>query len=414
MSESQQPHIFEEQVMIPMRDGTRLAASIMRPAVDHPVPVVLIRTPYDKTAQRLQEKQWADAGYAFVRQDVRGRFDSEGEFYPFRDDPSDGYDTVEWIAKQPWCDGKVGQTGASHVGTVQYLVAPSAPPHLAALNPEFAPASVYHYWWWQGGAFRLSFNVAWAVLLAFDNLRHYPGRRAALERAREQVWVTPEQMKALDIKPFYREWQAGRFDVIEGVFGNDWFGEFMRHDEYGAFWRPYDFHTQHEAMDLPMLHVAGWYDTFLQGTLDSFAGLRAKAKSEAARRGQKLIVGPWQHVTWGRSTVGDLDFAPEVSKLNPFETRRRWFDHWLKGTANGVMDEAPVLLFVMGQNVWRAEEEWPLSRTRPERLYLHAGGVLDAREPGAEPPATYLYDPTDPVITIGGCEWVNYPCGPYD
>jgi putative CocE/NonD family hydrolase len=408
------PHIFEEQVMVPMRDGTRLAASVMRPAVDHPVPAVLIRTPYDKTAQRLQEKQWADAGYAFVRQDVRGRFDSEGEFYPFRDDPADGFDTIEWVAKQTWCDGKVGQTGASHVGTVQYLVAPAAPPHMAALNPEFAPASVYHYWWWQNGAFRLSFNVAWAIFLAFDNLRHYPARREALEAARQQVWVTPEQMKALDIKRLYREWQRDRFGVIEAVFGNDWVGEFMRHDEYGPFWQPYDFHTQHEAMDVPMLHVAGWYDTFLQGTLDSFTGLRAKAKSEAARRGQRLIVGPWQHVSWGRSTVGDLDYGAELMKLNAFEVRRRWFDHWLKGEANGVADEAPVVLFVMGENTWRAEWEWPLRTSRTERLYLHAGGVLDRSEPGGETPATFAYDPSDPVITMGGCEWVNYPCGPYD
>jgi len=412
--ESQPPHIFEEQVMVPMRDGTRLAASIMRPATSAPVPTVLVRTPYDKTAQRLQQAQWADAGYAFVRQDVRGRFDSEGEFYPFRNDPQDGFDTVEWIAAQAWSDGRVGQTGASHVGTVQYLVAQAAPPHLTAAVPEFAPASVYHYWWWQQGAFRLSFNVAWAVLLAMDNLRHYPERRAALLRAQEQVWVTPEQMKALDIKPFYRQWTVDGFKAVEGVFGNDWFGDFMRHDRYGDFWRPYDFHTQHADMNLPMLHVGGWYDTFLQGTLDSFAGLRAGAKTEAARQAQKLIVGPWQHVSWGRSTVGDLDFGAEVQKLDPFLTRKRWFDHWLRGEANGIMDEAPVLIFVMGDNRWRAEREWPPARARRERLYLHADGRLDPVEPRSEGPRTYTYDPNDPVITLGGCEWVNYPSGPYD
>ncbi len=413
-NESRQPHVFEEQVMIPMRDGTRLAASIMRPAVDHPVPTVLIRSPYDKTAQRLQQNQWADAGYAFVRQDVRGRYDSDGEFYPFRNDPADGFDTVEWIAGQPWSDGKVGQTGASHVGTVQYLVAPAAPPHLTAAIPEFAPASVYHYWWWQGGAYRLSFNVSWAILLASDNLRHYPARNARLAEARDQVWVTPEQMKALDIKPLYREWTYGNFEAIEGVFGNQWFEDFMRHSEYGDFWKPYDFHTQHSRMDLPMLHAGGWYDTFLQGTIDSYTGLRAKAKTEAARRAQKLIVGPWQHVSWGRSTVGDLDYGQDLMKLGPFEERKRWFDHWLRGEANGIMDEAPVLVFVMGENVWRPENEWPLSRATAERFYLHAGGTLNRTAPVDEKPRTYRYDPNDPVITMGGCEWVNYPCGPYD
>ncbi len=412
--ESRPPHIFEEQVMIPMRDGTRLAASIMRPAAGHPVPTVLIRSPYDKTAQRLQQAQWADAGYAFVRQDVRGRYDSEGEFYPFRNDPADGFDTVEWVAAQPWSDGKVGQIGASHVGTVQYLVAPSAPPHLTAAAPEFAPASVYHYWWWQGGAFRLSFNVSWAILLASDNVRHYPNRSALLTKARDEVWVTPDEMKALDIKPLYREWTYANFPAIEGVFGNDWFNEFMRHAEYGPFWRPYDFHTQHGEFDLPMLHAGGWYDTFLQGTIDSYTGLRAKAKTERTRQAQKLIVGPWQHVTWGRSTVGDLDYGPEVNSREPFQYRKRWFDHWLKGEANSVMAEAPVLIFVMGENVWRPENEWPLARARRERLFLHAGGALNGSEPSSEAPRTFAYDPRDPVITLGGCEWVNYPSGPYD
>jgi putative CocE/NonD family hydrolase len=411
---TQEPHIFEEQVMIPMRDGTRLAASIMRPASGQPVPAVLIRTPYDKTAQRLQQNQWADAGYAFVRQDVRGRFDSEGEFYPFRNDPDDGFDTVEWIAAQPWCDGNVGQTGASHVGTVQYLVAPAAPPHLRAAAPEFAPASVYHYWWWQQGAFRLSFNLSWMVLLASDNLRHYPKRSAALEEARQQVWVSPEEMKALSIKPLFREWTYQDFAPLTGVFGNDWYSDFMRHNDYGPFWQPYDFHTQHADMDIPMLHAAGWYDTFVQGTLDSFIGLWGKAKSERARAGQKLIVGPWQHVTWGRSTVGDLDFGAPLMSVPPFEYRKRWFDCWLKGEANGFLNEPPVHIFVMGENLWRHEDEWPLSRARRERLYLHSDGSLDRTEPGSETPRHYSYDPRDPVITLGGCEWVNYPCGPYD
>jgi putative CocE/NonD family hydrolase len=409
-----EPHIFEEQVLIPMRDGTRLAASILRPAAGRPVPAVLIRSPYDKTAQRLWQDQWVDAGYAFVRQDVRGRYDSEGEFYPFRNDPFDGYDTVEWIASQPWCDGNVGQTGFSHVGTVQYLVAPQSPPHLKAANPEFAPASVYHYWWWQGGAFRLSFNLAWAILLAGDNHRHYPERAAALEKWRREAWVSPEEMKALDIKPLFRTWNYEETSILDGVFGNDWVRDFMTHYSYGEFWKPYDFHTQHAEMDIPMMHVAGWYDTFLQGTLDSYTGLRAKAKSDRARDGQKLIAGPWQHVTWGRSTVGDIDFGQALQSLNPFATRRRWFDYWLKGEDNGFLSEAPVLLFVMGENVWRPEPAWPLERATKQRLYLHADGSLSAREPGSEAPRSYQYNPDDPVITMGGCEWVNYPCGPYD
>jgi len=413
-SEQRDRYIHEEQVMIPMRDGTRLAAGILRPSAEGTFPTVLVRTPYDKTNQRLAAPAWVDAGYAYVRQDVRGRFDSAGEFYPYRNDPEDGYDTIEWIARQPWSNGAVGQTGESHVGTVQYLAAPTRPPHLKAMVPGFAPASVFHYWWYQGGAFRLSFNLSWLVLLAQDNLRHFPRRAEALEEARRQVWVTPEDMKALQIEPLLREWSFRDFPLLEGLFGNSWFTEFMEHPEYSAFWQPYDFATQHKDMDTPMLHAGGWYDTFLQGTIDSYLGMRSNAKSEAAREAQKLIVGPWQHVSWGRSTVGDLDYGPEVMTLDPFQTRKRWFDHWLRGIDSGLMDEAPVLIFVMGANIWRPENEWPLARAWNRDFFLHADGRLDQTQPHGERPRTYRYDAKDPVIALGGCEWVNYPCGPYD
>jgi putative CocE/NonD family hydrolase len=249
--------VYEEQLQIPMRDGTPLTASLTRPAGDGPFPTMLVRTPYDRMNQRLAAEQWARAGYAFVRQDVRGRFDSEGEFYPFRDDPEDGYDTVEWLAQQPWCSGLVGSSGASHVGTVQYLMAPRRPPALAAAIPEFAPASVYHYWWWHGGAFRLSFNVAWAVLLSRDNLRHYPERLDAWRQQQSEAWVTPEEMRRLEIKPLFRSWSPQAFAHLQDVFGNSWFQEFMSNASYGPFWQPYDFTRQHHEFATPMLHVGG-------------------------------------------------------------------------------------------------------------------------------------------------------------
>src|SRR5690606_11058477 len=160
-----------------------------------------------------------------------------------------------------------------------------------AANPEFAPASVYHYWWWHGGAFRLSFNAAWAILLERDNLRHFPTHLAALEEQRAQAWVTPEQMRALQISPLFRQWSPDRFQHLSDVFANAWFQEFMDHPSYGPFWQPYDFHTQHAAFTSPMLHVGGWFDTFAQGTIDSFVGASAHGSGE-----QRLIVGPWRHV----------------------------------------------------------------------------------------------------------------------
>ena len=413
------PLIDDERVSIPLRDGTLLAASVTRPLGEGPFPCVLARTPYDRTNQRANAEQWARAGYAFIRQDVRGRFDSDGEFYPFRDDPSDGEDTIEWIARQPWSNGRVGTTGASHVGTVQYLAAPRRPEHLSAAIPEFAPASVYHYWWYQGGAFRLSFNASWAVMLARDNLSHFPKRMEALEHDREQSWVTPESMLALDERTWFQRWTPRDFHLLDGVFGNDWFDDFMRHPEYGEFWRPYDFATQHAEMDAPMLHIGGWYDTFLQGTIDSYTGMRRNGRSERAREAQRLIVGPWKHVNWGQRETGEIDFGESALELDPFETRREWFDRWLRDGdgEDGHRDadpQPPVLIFVMGENVWRAEQTWPLDRAVATPYYLHGDGTLSPQAPVEEPPLSYDYDPADPVLTLGGCEWVNYPSGPFD
>ena len=406
--------LIEETVAVVVRDGTRLMTTITRPAEGGPYPAILTRTPYDRTSQQPLGEQWAQAGYAFVRQDVRGRFDSGGEFYPFRDDPLDGYDTVEWIAEQPWCNGRVGTTGASHVGAVQYLLGPTRPPHLEAAIPEFASSSVYHRWWYHGGAFRLSFNVAWALMLAQDNLRHFPQRLQALERDRVEAWVTPEQMRNLEIEPFLREWSFRDFAAIEGVFGNRWLEEFMEHPDDGPFWRPYDFTALHHETETPMLHIGGWYDTFCQGTIDSYVGLATRASTEEARRGQRLIMGPWRHVNWGQQEVGELDFGPGLLAVEPFTVRARWFDHWLRDVDAGVADEPPVLIFVMGENVWRAEQEWPPARTQLTAYYLHSDGSLDGEPPQSEPPRSFTYDPADPVVTLGGCEWVNYPCGPFD
>ncbi len=398
--------VSEELLVIPTRDGAALAASLTRPAGPGPFPTILVRTPYDRTNQRASGEAWARAGYAFVRQDVRGRFDSEGEFYPFRDDPADGADTIAWIAQQPWSSGAVGMSGASHVGTVQYLVAPQRPPALAAAIPEFAPASVYHYWWWHGGAFRLSFNAAWAVLLARDNLRHFPSRLAELEAQRAQAWVTPEEMRRLEIKPFFRRWAPETFARLPTVFGNSWFQEFMAHPSFDPFWEPYDLTRRHRDCAAPMLHVGGWFDTFAQGTIDSFSGLSAAGRAE-----QRLIVGPWRHVNWGQRETGELDFGPSVLEVDPFATRRAWFDRWLRG-ADG--DDPPVLIYVMGENAWRREEAWPPPTAQEQAWYLGADGSLRRDAPGDERGRSFTYDPRDPVVTLGGPDWVNYPCGPFD
>ena len=408
--------VRDERVDIPMRDGTLLAASLTRPSGDGPFPTVLCRTPYDRTKsiQLTAAERWACAGYTYLRQDVRGRFDSEGEFYPFRDDPNDGYDSIEWIAHQDWSDGTVGTAGWSHMGIVQYLTAPTRPPHLTAAIPLVAPVSVYHRWWYQGGAFRLGFNLAWLILLARDNLRHFPKRMAKLIEDQEQAWVTAEQMRNLDIKPLFRKWSPRDYQSISSVFGNNWFSNFMEHPDYGPFWHAWDFNRQHAEMETPMLHIGGWYDTFCQGTIDSYVGMKQNARSKAARKAQRLIMGPWLHGNQEQREVGELDFGEGLLELDPFDAQKRWFDHWLRGVDTGLMKEQPVQIFVMGENVWRSEEEWPLSRQQLTPYYLHSDGTMNREPPMDESPLTFTYDPADPVITLGGCEWVNYPRGPFD
>ena len=198
----------------------------------------------------------------------------------------------------------------------------------------------------------------------------------------------------------------------------------MEHRDYGPFWHAYDLTRQHAEMETPMLHVGGWYDTFCEGTIDSFVGLRQNARTDMARKAQRLIMGPWIHGTQEGRRVGEIDFGEGLLGLDPFESQKRWLDHWLRRIDTGLMAEPPVRIFVMGENVWREEQEWPPSRAVPTTLFLHSDGTantrfgdgtLSARSPETEPPDRYRYDPRNPVPTYGGhaCGWPG-PGGPLD
>ena len=400
----------------PMRDGTRLRADVYLPEGPGPFPALVERTPYGKdNSPEMQVGApafFARHGYAVVVQDVRGRFTSEGRFVPFHDDgwgpTRDGYDTVEWVAAQPWCTGKVGTIGGSYAGATQYRLAPTRPPHLGAMYVRESSADYWAEWVYHGGAFELGFMLEWTVRWTYNNLTRlarseaeYRARKGILERALQEL---PSWQRRLPLRPN---------PLVEGL--DDWFNDFLAHAADGPYWQQWSIASQHQEIDTPIVHLGGWFDIFLAGTLKNYVGIRARARSAAARAGQRLVVGPWVHgpLNMAKRVAGEVDFGEEaVRDYNAI--RLPWFDHWLKGVANRILEEPPVQLFVMGENRWRFADVYPLRRTRDVPWFLHAGGGLDRTAPaGAEPADGYVYDPDDPVPTVGGCT-LNLPGGAFD
>ena len=386
----------EENLMVPMRDGTWLAADVYKPVGAGPSPVILQRTPYNKLGSGLVKlaQDYASRGYVVVLQDTRGRFASEGEFRNYLDDGwgkrQDGYDTIEWLAQQSWSNGKTGTFGNSYAGTIQYLTAVTRPPHLTAMFVSNAAADPYQEVRYHGGAF-MGHAVRWQA-----------GNQAFTRRVNtSEDWGMlleanpPERALSLEsiISPTLLEWINNPTD--------------------GPFWWQTGAYRKFDEMDVPTYHHGGWFDRFRRGITRSFAGIAAKGRSETARNSQKLIVGPWPHSSQGVRTVGGVDFGPEAA-VDIDLLRLRWFDYWLKGIANGIMDEPPVQIFVMGDDEWRHEQEWPPNRAEPTDYYLRAGGAgtpvhslndggLTTEMPGGdERPDSFRYDPNQPLPTIGG------------
>jgi putative CocE/NonD family hydrolase len=415
MANSNQDMTVLRDVPQRMRDGTLLYADIYLPKGEGPFPALVERTPYSKDnspeVQVGATEFFPAQGYALVLQDVRGRFKSEGRFIPFHDDgwgPNrDGYDTVEWVAAQPWCNGQVGTIGGSYSGATQYRLAPTRPPHLKAMYIRESSADYHAEWVYRGGAFELAFMLAWTVRWTYNNLANLAGgaeyerRKGILERAIEELeswqWHLPLQPNPL----------------VVGL--DDWYNDFLANPDDGPFWQQWNIERHYHEIDLPICHLGGWFDIFLNGTLKNFSGIKAKARTPEARQAQRLIVGPWIHGPWNlaESLQGEVDFGPEAIR-NFNEMRLPWLDYWLKGVENGVMEGPPVQLFVMGENRWRSAEDYPLPETRYTGWYLHQDGRLDQATPtGAEAADSYLYDPNDPVPTLGGCT-LNIPGGPFD
>ena len=338
-------------VKVPMRDGINLSADIYLPRAHGTFPTVLMRTPYSNNADGMVEKarRLANNGYACVLQDCRGRWDSEGTYYAFREG-EDGYDTQEWIGNREWCSGRIGMAGSSYGGAVQWRSAPYGSRFLKCMTPRVICADYYTGLVHPGGAFQLNVMLTWGMR---TNAR--TGQTIEFHN-----WT--EAFRALPVNKM--DENAGR-DVD---FWKDW----VEHDAYDDYWEEFNDETRWADMIAPAFNMGGWYDLYAAQTFSNYNGLRHNGGSEEAKK-SKLIVGPWPHALSASPKTGDVDFgAPSMVDLESLE--QRWFDYWLKGIDNGVVDEPPLSLFIMGVNRWRDENEWPLARTRWEKWHLHSAG----------------------------------------
>jgi putative CocE/NonD family hydrolase len=408
-----------KDVMIPMRDGIRLCTDIFRPArnsapVPGKFPIILERTPYGKGYIADPANYFVTRGYVVVFQDVRGRYKSEGKWVAIRDDPNDGFDTAKWLGEQPWSDGNIGTTGSSYDGATQHAMAIANAPYVKAMVPRNAMSDFGRYGVRHNGAFELRF-FNWILTMGYAT-----GTNSLPEAAKRAASDPAAALALADMATRVREYVRNlplRPGTTPLKFAPDyeaWLVEAMKHGDYDDFWKNAGASViDHlaEYKDIPEYHTTGWYDSW--GT--PVANLNFPELRKAKKSLQRLIFGPWIHSSEMLSYAGEAQFTPDAAlDLNAFHLR--WFDHWLKGIDNGVDREPPVRIYVMGGGDghktaqgrifvgghWRDEQEWPLVRSVPMPYYLHAGGVLSADKPTETAPITYLFDPKNPVPTLGG------------
>jgi putative CocE/NonD family hydrolase len=393
--------IVERDIWIPMRDGVAMQADVWRPASEGRYPVLLQRTPYNRADSfavifnaGIEPLRAVADGFVVVISDTRGRFGSQGRFDPFRTEAADGYDTVQWLAHQPYCNGRVGMYGASYYGATQLLAATARPPALKALAPQVTASDYHDTWVYSGGALQLGFSLYWALGLAAAELVRRQAEGEALE-------TEATELSGLIADP----WQAFRSRPLTEIAAlptllpawNDW----LAHPSRDEFWRAISVADRHPALDLPALHIGGWFDVFLHGTLANFEGMsRAGAQ-------QRLIIGPWAHAVC-YDALGEVDYggAAAAAALDMTRVQLDWFAAHLADEP-APQDAPAVSIFVMGDNVWRAETSWPPARALIERLYLRgtsdgAGGLTTEQPDDDRESSSFTYDPHDPVPTVGG------------
>jgi putative CocE/NonD family hydrolase len=398
-----------------MSDGVTLFADVYRPVGDGAYPVILMRLPYDKTqAENItyaHPSWYARRGYIVVVQDARGTGTSEGHFYPFRDEAQDGYDTIVWASQLPGADGRVGTYGFSYAGATQLLPATLRPPGLTTICPGLTGSQYYEGWTYNQGALALAFAASWATNL---------GQIVARQR-RDDAAIAAHVAAFVGAPGWYGTLPLAGYPPLmtdDTPFFRDW----LAHPTYDDYWRRWSIDEDYGRIAVPALHIGGWYDVFLSGTVKNFVGLRRAAGGNGARSRQKLLIGPWMHIPWAPlAGPPNRDAGPNVVD----DWQIAWFDHVLKRKETGVLD-APVTLYVLGESRWRDFDGWPPSGSTPTAWYLRSqgranscfgDGALSPVPPGAEPPDLFTYDPLLPTPSLGGhscCFATVAPMGPVD
>jgi putative CocE/NonD family hydrolase len=399
----------EKNVMVAMRDGVKLATDVYLPAGNTAkLPVILTRLPYNKDGAKSFGEYFAAHGYAFVAQDTRGRYASEGIWHWMTDDGVDGTDCAAWIAAQPWANGKIGMVGTSYVGGTQHAMAMEKVPQLTTVIPVDAVSNMGRQSMRNAGAFEMRF-WNWIMLNAGkgSNAALDPATQNELKEMADHRW---DYLSLLPLRP-------GSTPLKLAPEYEDWLIQAMRHGKDDTFWRQNNILADPSRYkDMPVYLVGGWYDSWAGNTSANFQALSKTLKSDVY-----LIMGPWIHGAQSKSAHGQVEFGKDAAIADQLAWRKEWFDHWMKGIDNSVGKAAPfakkVRIFVMGTGdgsktkegllnhggQWRDENEWPLARMKPTPFYLHAEGLLsDAKPKDERASVTYAFDPKNPVPTLGG------------
>jgi len=404
--------VIDRNVPALMRDGVTLCADVWRPNAEGRFPVLLLRTPYGKQVPQLMPNAGVDAlrtvaeGYVVIVQDTRGRGASAGT-WSFECEGDDGYDSVEWAAGLPYSDGNVGMYGISYLAFAQWMAAINKPPHLKALFVQQFGTCI-HSFMAQGGAFHLGGALLWAAVQAPDSIL----RRAAT--GENVLPLLGELDVLLNSLPdaYARLPLAGSNELISKV--SPYYDDWLARLDDAAHWERTNVGSRLSEIDLPVYHLGGWYDIYNGDVPAVFSGMCREGGSDKARRSQKLLMGPWVHALFGSDYITEPNMTMRASAMycDIPGLHIRWFDHWLKGKDTGILNEPPVRLFVMGDNTWRTENEWPLARTVWTNYYLHSDGRANGRDGDGtlspEPPAaserpdSFQYDPSNPVPSWGG------------
>ncbi len=379
----------KETLSMHTRDGVRLDADIYRPDSNEQFPVLLMRQPYGRaiasTVVYAHPSWYAAQGYMVVIQDVRGRGTSAGNFQLFAHEIADGEDTVNWVANLPGSNGKVGMYGFSYQGMTQLYAAIAKPPALKTICPAMVGYDLYTDWAYEGGAFCLQTNLAWAIQLAAETARlrqNKPAYQELSAAARNLPLHNPEILKNLAADSFYHQWRDN--------------------PQPNTYWEQLSPKTHFQDVDLPMFHIGGWFDAYLRGTMNLYQEMAGRSQYR-----QQLLVGPWTHLPWGRK-VGEMDFGSEA--MSPVDRMQIcWFDQFLKGKNTGLLDEVPVWLFEMGTNMWQGFSK--LNTSNQKSYYLSSTGLASIREDeGSLTPQAgkiamedvFVHDPWRPVPSLGG------------